>query len=218
MASQIDQLRTQFNGMNTTQQKEFIDKLRVKLQGANNAEYTKFLNECVHKHNTAVSEGSNAKGVKVASPTYAPTKNTGAEISSSVCSHCGESVKPTQKICLSCGMPNQSFKKIDPVSLILAIAGIALRFPPFGFLLMIPLLILVLIDEIIDIGRVINHIGLTFIDEVVYTIPLIFSVIGFKMAKKKQATMNTKLASKLGIAGIVIGVLHILLLMMSHFV
>ena len=58
MASQIPQLRQQFDVYSTAQKKEFIDKLKVKLQGSNNPEYSKFLNECVQKYNANISRDS----------------------------------------------------------------------------------------------------------------------------------------------------------------
>jgi hypothetical protein len=48
---QIQQLRAQFNNMNTAQKKEFIEKFRDKVAGSTNAEYQKFLSECVESYN-----------------------------------------------------------------------------------------------------------------------------------------------------------------------
>ena len=58
MASQIDQLRLHFNGLNTMQKKEFIDKLQQKLMRQSNVEYSRFLNECIQKYNSAVRGNS----------------------------------------------------------------------------------------------------------------------------------------------------------------
>ena len=55
MATQIDNLRVHFNGLNTAQQKEFIDKLKVKVQASKSPELTRFLNECVQKYNSAIN-------------------------------------------------------------------------------------------------------------------------------------------------------------------
>jgi uncharacterized membrane-anchored protein len=74
MASpQIQQLRTQFNGMNTVQKKQFIDNLKVKLQGSNNSEYRAFLNECIQNYNVAVKSGVVAPQ-KTSAPANTATK------------------------------------------------------------------------------------------------------------------------------------------------
>jgi hypothetical protein len=58
MASQIDQLRRQFNGMSTTQKAQFINNLRLKLKGSKNAEYINFLDECAKKYNAELRGGT----------------------------------------------------------------------------------------------------------------------------------------------------------------
>lgn len=56
MASQIEQLRSHFKGLNNTQKKAFIDNLKVKLQGSKNAEYMAFLNDCIKSYNEEVKK------------------------------------------------------------------------------------------------------------------------------------------------------------------
>lgn len=64
MASQIPQLRQQFDRYTTTQKKQFIDNLKTKIVGTNNAEYISFLNECTQKYNVAVGGGAVAPAKK----------------------------------------------------------------------------------------------------------------------------------------------------------
>ena len=106
MASQIDQMRAKFNGMNNTQKKDFIDKLKIKLQGSSNTEYKKFLNECVQNYNTAVKGDSVSSGeIKTAtSPTYSQLGNAGAKKSKSNCIFCGERAYSSEKRCPNCLM------------------------------------------------------------------------------------------------------------------
>ena len=58
MSTQIEQYRTQFNGMSTSQKKAFINNLKEKLQGKSNPEYKQFLQDCITKYNTEVQASS----------------------------------------------------------------------------------------------------------------------------------------------------------------
>ena len=95
MDSQIEKMRTYFNGLDTAQQKEFINKLKVKLQEVNNPEYTGFLNDCIQKYDSAVKSISADEGAETASSTQIPMNKIRGRTSPSVCFHCGESVMPT---------------------------------------------------------------------------------------------------------------------------
>ena len=53
--AKIEQLRSYFNGLDTSQKKEFIGNLQQKLKEKNNAEYSRFLDDCTKKYNTEIS-------------------------------------------------------------------------------------------------------------------------------------------------------------------
>jgi hypothetical protein len=64
MASQIDQLRNQFNALPTPQKAKFIGNLKIQLQNNKKPEYTKFYNECVNKYNAEVRGGAKSTPAK----------------------------------------------------------------------------------------------------------------------------------------------------------
>ena len=67
MASQIETLRAQFDGMNTAQKKQFIQNLKNALENKNNAEHKAFLNECIKKYNSEVQTKTSNTASKGAS-------------------------------------------------------------------------------------------------------------------------------------------------------
>ena len=149
MASQIDQMRAKFNGMNNTQKKDFIDKLKVKLQGSSNAEYKKFLNECVQKYNAStrgVSTSTGNTGTKSISSAYSKSESIRVAESSSECSYCGNKLAASDERCPYCLMlswqsKRQSKRGSDDPALIfvgnLALAIIGFLFFPFAIVAII---------------------------------------------------------------------------------
>ena len=76
--SQINQLKTHFNGLNNSQKREFIEKLQKKLQGSINADYKILLNDCIKIYNeeTRSIKAGNKSKTRTASSVVTPKTNT----------------------------------------------------------------------------------------------------------------------------------------------
>jgi len=220
---QIEQLRGQFSGMNNAQRKQFIEKLKQKLQGSNNAEYSKFLNECIQKYNAGVNGDSTGSGRANTSTPVPQSKNKNTIAPPTNCTHCGELVLPTQKTCLSCFMPNESFRRIDRPSLILAILGLVLPYilPIIMIPLMIPLSFFI-VDDMnrmhhgggISLGSTIGLILMIAIPFFTVIVSFAFSVMAVMLARKRKVEKNTKAAYVIGLIGVIttcIALLNVLL-------
>jgi len=107
MSSQIDQLRANFNMMNTTQKAQFINNLRHHLQGVMNEEYSNFLNECVAQYNLEVRAEPVVPVVPVmqAEPSAPVTPNEPVVTAAPV-----QPVVPTEPV-----TPVQPFVPVEPV-------------------------------------------------------------------------------------------------------
>ena len=230
MASQVEQLRTKFDGMSTVQQKQFIEKLRQQTQGTKNVEHKKLLSECIQKYNTAIkgdSPASNpapkesvntidnlaqkASGIMGSvkneintSKTVANVKNSfkneGNVMTPSICDKCGVMLPTNKKLCPGCLAPNKSFKPIDPISLVWAILGIVGRFPLWF-----------IFGNFAPFSSIAYIIILTL---TMLVVPVILSVVAIMLAKKKEKTNNTKIAFIVGLVGLG---LNVLLLVSSMF-
>ena len=86
MALQIEPFRAKFDGMNTTQKKQFILILKNALENKYNAECKAFLNECIRKYNSDVQENTSNVTPKTTSQISATGKKAAGRAASQISS------------------------------------------------------------------------------------------------------------------------------------